>query len=968
MVAGVSAGQAKVTVVPDLARFASKLRHDLRDIEKTVKATITANLKLDTAEARTELDRFAASAVQLRATIDTSSLIASVRRGIRDAQRYARTNPVKLATTLEIDRAAIRAQINSITGGNVTIRFNLDITSARARAEIFHRYLVALFNNIPIGFDIRNSGIAGLIAQLGLLNNAANGSGSGGSRRSRGLLGTITGMISGIARLGGTIIPAFTNILGGMGNTFAQLGSWLGGLSTSLQGLGGLLGMLGTRMAGMAQVFSESVGPIAGPVLQIVSMTAAVGVAGIALSVITALVVQLAGALLVAAGSITALSAGAVGLAAILGGVIIGVQGVGTAISALASGDTKALKAAMKDLTPSAQAFVAEISKLLPAFREIKRQTQESLFRGMSVDLQNAARVSLPAFTLALQQGARTANIFARELLKAFAMPRVAGDLSTTILNLGPGFDHLMASIKPLTAGFLDLAKAASGPLGGFLDDMGKNFSDFGNTLQNIAKDPAFEGFLTKALQSFSQLGSIIGSVVRILSGLSTAAAAGGVSFAGFADMFTRLADYVSSPAGQLALANFFATAQDAVNKLMPFLESVGSAIGTIVDIAVTLAPAFADFLSSTLAPLLNNFSKFWTIIKPFAPLIGGILLGAIIALGVAVLFILSPFIALGIAIAAIGAIIALVVMAIVSGVTFLVNAFISALPAIGGFFAGVGNFFAGLGVAIGGFFAGIGVAIAGWFMGIVASVTTFVGGIQTAIRNWLTSMGAAIAAGWNFVVMKISAAIGSIIGFVSGLVSRVVAFFTSLGNGIRTAVSNGINAVVGFFQALPGRVISILNSLISRATNAGAAIVQGIANGISGAIGAVTGSIQNVMNAIANFLPHSPAKTGPLSGKGWSLFSGQAIGDALAEGLASRQGAVESAMAALLAPASLASAGGDFVGSALLNHELTLANQQLTLQVGGTEMDAYIVDKQSAHDTSLANSLLFSGARPAFT
>lgn len=45
------------------------------------------------------------------------------------------------------------------------------------------------------------------------------------------------------------------------------------------------------------------------------------------------------------------------------------------------------------------------------------------------------------------------------------------------------------------------------------------------------------------------------------------------------------------------------------------------------------------------------------------------------------------------------------------------------------------------------------------------------------------------------------------------------------------------------------------------------------------------------------NLLPFSPAKEGPFSGKGWSLYSGQSIVEALAEGAASRSPLFEEAI-----------------------------------------------------------------------
>jgi hypothetical protein len=59
------------------------------------------------------------------------------------------------------------------------------------------------------------------------------------------------------------------------------------------------------------------------------------------------------------------------------------------------------------------------------------------------------------------------------------------------------------------------------------------------------------------------------------------------------------------------------------------------------------------------------------------------------------------------------------------------------------------------------------------------------------------------------------------------------------------------------------------------------------------------------VLDSVRAFLPFSPAKTGPFSGKGWTLYSGRSIGDALADGMTDRTSAVRSAAEDMMRAAS---------------------------------------------------------------
>ena len=76
---------------------------------------------------------------------------------------------------------------------------------------------------------------------------------------------------------------------------------------------------------------------------------------------------------------------------------------------------------------------------------------------------------------------------------------------------------------------------------------------------------------------------------------------------------------------------------------------------------------------------------------------------------------------------------------------------------------------------------------------------------------------------------------------------------------------------------------------------NAGASIISGLADGIragfSNAISAVTGGL----SMIRSYLPFSPAKRGPFSGQGWTLYSGMSMMEALGDGIREKtSGAVE--------------------------------------------------------------------------
>lgn len=107
--------------------------------------------------------------------------------------------------------------------------------------------------------------------------------------------------------------------------------------------------------------------------------------------------------------------------------------------------------------------------------------------------------------------------------------------------------------------------------------------------------------------------------------------------------------------------------------------------------------------------------------------------------------------------------------------------------------------------------------------------------------------------------------------------------------NGIVSGVRNGINTMMGVVRSVKDSVVGFFSDAGSWLWDAGSAIVSGLADGIRSAVGKVTGAIEGVMSKVRSFLPFSPAKKGPFSGKGWTLYSGQSMVEGLASGWTQR-------------------------------------------------------------------------------
>lgn len=179
----------------------------------------------------------------------------------------------------------------------------------------------------------------------------------------------------------------------------------------------------------------------------------------------------------------------------------------------------------------------------------------------------------------------------------------------------------------------------------------------------------------------------------------------------------------------------------------------------------------------------------------------------------------------------------------------------------------------------------------------------------------------------------------GFLVGFVGGFIVGIVQFFQHLYDTLvgHSIIPDMVNGIINWFLQLPGRVgaaiqsmissvMSMLNGWLTSLFQFGANIVNNIANGIKSAIGAVTGAITSVTQAIANFLPHSPAKVGPLMDL---EQTGTEISNQISKGMINGTPLINSALGNLTKPISVGLKG--------------VASASSTTLQGGQQGDTYI-------------------------
>lgn len=252
-------------------------------------------------------------------------------------------------------------------------------------------------------------------------------------------------------------------------------------------------------------------------------------------------------------------------------------------------------------------------------------------------------------------------------------------------------------------------------------------------------------------------------------------------------------------------------------------------------------------------------------------------------------------------------------------------------LDLIGGVFSGILQVIDGVMQAIKGLINIVLGVITGDWERVWGGIKDYIGGIWEAIKgvvnialdalkfqigNVLGLVGETWESAWTKVKQvaetiwtAVTGWIGDRITDIRNYVGRLVELPGQVGawfGQVKDSIVNKFNEAVTFVQSIPGRFRDALSNLGSILYDSGQRMIQGLIDGISSMIGKAVGTVTNLLNEIRARLPFSPAKVGPFSGRGWTLFSGQSMGRDLAKGIAMSEHLVASAADRLVGAASM--------------------------------------------------------------
>ena len=465
------------------------------------------------------------------------------------------------------------------------------------------------------------------------------------------------------------------------------------------------------------------------------------------------------------------------------------------------------------------------------------------------------------SFNEAVSEGAVSMDMLDKAMEK---MAKGSGGGVKTIGDAWDSFNETMSialvptlnALTPIISDLIDKMSDWGESAGKAVSNVVKYFQDLFQKLQENSATLAFLESWDNIKSAFDSIVSIIGNVINSFLGINTET--------------TKNATSIDNVAKSIAV--FAGKFSEVTKKIADFLEKISKskrAMDALKGTLVVLASAFVAL--KVINGIVKAIELYNKIVK-----IGTAIQGAFNAV-----MAINPFVALGIAIAAIVAGLVYFFTQTKTGKKIwadFVDFLKSAWDGIVSFFSGIGQWFADIwnGVVDGA--KGIWQGLVDWFSGIVQGIQNIWGGIITFFTTLWTTVVTGIQTAWAGVTGFFGGIFNAVRGIVSSVFSAIGSFASSAWGVVRSIWSAAAGFFSGIFNAVRGVVSGVFSSLGGFASNAWSRIsgvFSGVASFFSGVFNGARNAVSGAFSAFAGFASNAyNAIIGVFSGLG-SFFSG---------------------------------------------------------------------------------------------
>ncbi|MEN4399379.1 phage tail protein [Mycolicibacterium senegalense] len=565
-------------------------------------------------------------------------------------------------------------------------------------------------------------------------------------------------------------------------------------------------------------------------------------------------IINIAGAARQLSGVLGLLPAVAAGVGFSMQTLEVAFHGVGDALTDMMADDPKKFLEDIKNMGPAAAEAMLGIAQFRDEFKLAGGAVQDSFFTKIAADIAPLIQTWLPLIAGGMSQVSGIFGQAAHELASLLETPAAVQSFSAFIENISAGLRAMLPAIQPLFGIFQQLIVVGSS----FFEQIGGRITDTLTALVGLigqaTSDGSFQAWIQSAINGFGHLVDIVINVTQAFGNIMTIADQfGGGGLLGWLDeMAIALNNWTQSTEGQQALTDFFSTVREATNAFLPMLGPLVNGLASIgtafVQLGVATAPGwqvFFDTFAQSMAQLAPQIVALAPALNQFLLNMAGAFADLINQVGPELpnMFVL------------------------------LSNAFRELLPQIG--------------------------PIVDVFLDLANRVGPQLPKLFSAVTDAL---------------IAITPYIPIVVDLFRNLVSAV-----TLGIEAFTGLVEGLGDFLKWIGDMPGkvdaaitRVIDVIGNLFDLSDDAkgwGKNIVTGLIDGLLDAagLGALAGAAKSVVEGIAGWFQHSPAKWGPFSGDGYTKVRGQQMVQDMADGMRAAQGTISAAASSTAAAASSA-------------------------------------------------------------
>lgn len=531
---------------------------------------------------------------------------------------------------------------------------------------------------------------------------------------------------------------------------------------------------------------------------------------------------------------------------------------------------------AVKALTPGVTALTKVFEVLAPVIARSMEKAGTAisiLMDGLANALHNPAIADgvSKLFDGIVQAAIALAPAFAAVAPSVGALLGAVGDIVKAIAPLvaqvAQGLSPAFADFKQSLAPVVDvLAKGLSEALKVILPviaDVVKAIAEF------MRNNPQLTATIIAVVGAMAQLAPVIGTVVSIIGTIASVVGAIIPVIGAVAGVFAGLsAPVLAVVAGIGLLVAAFVTAlassEPFRNSLAQIFQGlvtmVQPIIAAVIPVLVQIGEAFIGMVTTVIGALVPMVTKIVEIAAQIVSFLAPIVAFLIQTLSPAFEFI-------GKTVSDIFGFIGKVISDAVNIITGILNVFLSALR---GDWEGAWN------------------GLLDVLKGILDFIVNTITGAFDVVMHIFENLAKMLVDIWN------------------NLWGGIGDFVVGAWNGITKAISDGVGSAVEFVKSMPGKIKDGLGNLGGMLVDSGKALIGGFIDGIKSMLNGAKDAVGGVMKAIGDFFPHSPAKRGRFSGRGYTTYSGRALIGDFAH-------SIEGGRGQLTAAASFALGGMDF-------------------------------------------------------